>query len=50
MSTEGITEQRKEHTARTIEAIATLKGAFELIEELKRENLILRMKLYTASS
>ena len=31
------------------EPITTLKEAFEEIEELKREILILRMRLYTAS-
>lgn len=42
-------EQRQEHTLRTEDAIDSIKAAFAQIEELKRENLKLKMKLYTES-
>ena len=34
-SEEGLTEQRKEHTAKTIESIGILKGAFEQIDKMQ---------------
>ena len=34
-SEEGLTEQRKEHTLRTIEAVGILKGAFEQIDKMQ---------------
>ena len=34
-SNEGLTEQRKEHTARTIEAIGILKDAFREIGKMQ---------------
>lgn len=45
----GLTDQRKEHTLRTIEAVGILKDAFLEIERLNLENQRLRDKIFTAS-
>jgi len=49
-SNEGLTEQRKEHTLRTIEAIGILKDAFKEIDRLNLENQELRNALLMAKS
>jgi len=49
-SNEGLTEQRKEHTLRTIEAIGILKDAFKEIDRLNLENQELRNSLLMAKS
>ena len=48
-SNENLTDERKEHTLRTIEAIGVIEEAFREIERLNLENQRLRDKLLTAS-